>query len=134
MAREQKPAADAAGDTIGIDPIIAAFTDEVVQKVIELAEVSAGKYTTNHILEQAALAVSLAAGRMNKPKKVSAWDIALREAKQDMTPEELAPVAGAGYKGRPELKGALMKDASTIYADPDLRRRFQELANKEKTN
>jgi hypothetical protein len=132
--REQTPAAEAAGDATEIDPIIVAFTDEIVQKAIELAQALAGKYTTDQILEQAGLAVSLAAGRMNKPKKVSAWDIALREAKKDMTPEELAPVAGAGYKGRPGLKGALMKHASTSYADPDTRRRFQELADEENTN
>ena len=84
-------------------------------------------YSTTEILERS-LAITAAAAKRLKIKKVSAWQVAMAEEKEFVTPEMRQPLAGKGTYGRKGFDGRYSHHVAEVYRDPAKREYYQRRA------
>lgn len=92
----------------------------------ELAQVNS-VYSTVEILDRS-LAITAAAAKRLKIKKVSAWQVAMAEEKDLVEPEMKQPLIGKGLDGRKGFDGRYSHHVAAVYQDPEKKRHYQERA------
>jgi hypothetical protein len=113
-----------------VDPIIRQFAEKMVREAAALAA-SSGRFTAAEIITQAGFLQPGTLGRIKKHRKVSAWDICLREERKNVAPEMLKPKAGAGSKGRPGVNGDFFKHCQDVYSNPEKKAEYSRMAIEE---
>jgi hypothetical protein len=120
---------DAAQNPVEVDAVIRDFCEETVKRAAELAQST--NLSAEEILEESKLLMAPVASRLKRRRKVSAWDIAMREGKHTIDAAIVKPVAGTGPSGRPAFNGQYLREVQKIYDDPVKREEYERMAKDE---
>lgn len=120
---------DAAQNPVEVDAVIRDFCEETVKRAAELAQST--NLSAEEILEESKLLMAPVSSRLKRRRKVSAWDIAMREGKHIIDAAIVKPVAGTGPSGRPAFNGQYLREVQKIYDDPVKREEYECMAKEE---